>query len=69
MTGRTVRAWVREFVKDRNFKLHVREYNKHGLHSFIAHKDLRESMREWLDDKIYRRKKGEPQRRVRDFQT
>lgn len=63
-----MRAWARDFVNGKRFKVRVRDYAARNLLSIIHHEDFREESREWLDAKIYGRKDGEPQLRVRDFQ-
>ena len=68
VTGQVVRAWARDFVNGNRFKVRVRDYATRSLLSLIHDEDFREESREWLDAKIYGRKDGEPQLRVRDFQ-
>ena len=68
VTGQVVRAWARDFVNGNRFKVRLRDYAARNLLSLIHHEDFREESREWLDAKIYGRKDGEPQLRVRDFQ-
>ncbi|CAM9639456.1 unnamed protein product, partial [Pylaiella littoralis] len=66
VSGRTLRSWVRHFVRGSRFKIQVREYSKRSLHSFIEDEDIRTMFREYLDERIYRRKKTDPQLRVQD---
>ncbi|CAB1106606.1 unnamed protein product [Ectocarpus sp. CCAP 1310/34] len=68
VTGKVVRAWVRDFVNGKRFKVRVRDLAARNLLSVINDEDFREESREWLDAKIYGRKEGEPQLRVRDLQ-
>ncbi|CAN0415402.1 unnamed protein product [Pylaiella littoralis] len=66
VSGRTLRSWVRHFLRGSRFKIKVREYSKRSLHSFIEDEDIRTMFREYLDERIYRRKKTNPQLRVQD---
>lgn len=63
----TVRRWVRDFCKDDQFKIPDRDYTKRKPHSFIDDNDISLQCGEWIDEHIYRRKKGEKRLRSNDF--
>ena len=67
--AKTVRRWVTEFCKDGKFVVPDRTYVKRQAFSFIDDEDIRERCREYIDQRIYRQKKGERRFRVADFQT
>lgn len=64
---RTVRRWVKDFCKDEKFQVPQRDYTKREPHSFIDDNNFSLQCKEWLNEKIYRRKKGEPKLRSNDF--
>ncbi|CAB1105158.1 unnamed protein product [Ectocarpus sp. CCAP 1310/34] len=66
--ARTVRKWVTDFCKDGKFVVPHREYVKRQPFCYIDDEDIREQCREYVDERIYRRKKGQPRFRVADFQ-
>lgn len=64
----TVRRWVKEFCEDDKFIARGRQYDKLQQHSYIDDENIRERLREFIDRRLYRRKKGEPRLRVGDVQ-
>ncbi|CAN0461314.1 unnamed protein product, partial [Scytosiphon promiscuus] len=65
---KTVRRWVKEFCEDGKFIVRKRKYDKRQPHSFIDDEDIRERLRDFIDRRLYRRKKDEPRLRVADVQ-
>lgn len=66
--SKVVRRWVKEFCEDSAFRVRKREYNKRQPHSYIHDEDIRQRLREFLDQKLYRREKNAPRLRVGDVQ-
>ncbi|CAN0452391.1 unnamed protein product [Pylaiella littoralis] len=66
--SRTVRRWVKEFCKGGSFVVRKRQYNKREPHSYIDDEDIRGRLREYIDRRLYRRKKDEPRLRIADVQ-
>lgn len=65
---KTVRRWVREFCEDEKFVVRKRQYDKRQPHSYIDDEDIRDRVREFIDQRLYRRKKDQPRLRVGDVQ-
>lgn len=66
--AKTVRKWVTEFCKDGKFVVPDRAYVKRQPHSFIDDEDIADKCREYIDQRIYRRKKDDRRFRIADFQ-
>lgn len=64
----TVRRWVKEFCNGGSFVVRKRQYNKREAHSYIDDEDVRYRLREYIDRRLYRRKKDEPRLRIADVQ-
>ena len=62
----TVRRWVTEFCKGDSFVVRKRQHNKREAHSHIDDEDIRSRLREYIDRRLYRRKKDEPRLRIAD---
>ncbi|CAN0491982.1 unnamed protein product [Ectocarpus sp. 12 AP-2014] len=65
---KTVRRWVKEFCKGDSFVVRNQQYNKREAHSYIDDEDIRQRLREYVDRRLYRRKKDEPRLRIADVQ-
>lgn len=65
--SRTVRVWMKDFCRN-DFVVRDRTYTKRKPHSFIDDEDIAEQCREFVDQRIYHRKKGDRRFRVADFQ-
>lgn len=63
-----MRRWVKEFCKGDSFVVRNRQYNKREAHSYIDDEDIRQRLREYIDRRLYRRKKDEPRLRIADVQ-
>eukprot|EP00752_Nemacystus_decipiens_P014964 g13323.t1 len=66
--SKTVRRWVKEFCKDGAFVVRKRRYNKRGPHSYIDDEDIRLRLKEYIEQRLYHRKKDDPRLRVGDVQ-
>lgn len=53
---------------DGKFIVRKRQYDKRQLRSYIDDEDIRDRLREFIDRRLYRRKKDEPRLRVGDVQ-
>ncbi|CAM9758426.1 unnamed protein product, partial [Pylaiella littoralis] len=56
------------FCRDGNFVVRDRLYNKRQPFTFIEDEDIAERCREYIDQRLYCRKKGERRFRIADFQ-
>ncbi|CAB1098143.1 unnamed protein product [Ectocarpus sp. CCAP 1310/34] len=54
--AKTVRRWVTEFCKDGKFVVPDRAYVKRQPFTYIDDEDIRDQCREYIDERIYRRK-------------
>lgn len=66
--SKVVRRWVKDFCKDGAFIVRKRQHNKRQPHSYIDDEDIRDRLREFIDRRLYKRKKDEPRLRVGDVQ-
>ncbi|CBJ32881.1 conserved unknown protein [Ectocarpus siliculosus] len=64
----TVRRWVKKLCKGGSVVIRKRQYNKREAHPYIDDEDIRNGLREYIDRRLYRRKRDEPRLRIADVQ-